>query len=128
MNTINLRSNTECTSMEDMRSKFITLCEQKEFVIDRTCIKQDKEDRDCGVMVGYKDKEIVVAARGSGTSKRAMVSVITICRPRQSAISMITYWRRLCSMGQSVSSVWLSYPVCEYRTGAAILLIWRTRI
>ena len=57
MKTINLRSNTECTSMEDMRSKFITLCEQKELVIDRTCIKQDKEDRDCGVMVGYKDKE-----------------------------------------------------------------------
>jgi len=61
MKTINLRSNTECTSMEDMRSKFITLCEQKELVIDRTCIKQDKEDRDCGVMVGYKDKEIIVA-------------------------------------------------------------------
>lgn len=29
-------------------------------------------------------------------------------------------------MGQNVSSVWLSSPVCEYMAGAAILFVWRT--
>lgn len=61
MKTISLRKNTECTSMENMRSQFVTLCEQKEIKIDRTCIKQGKADLDCGVMVGYNGKEVAVA-------------------------------------------------------------------
>lgn len=62
MNKITLRNNVECTGMENMRSQFITICEQNAVDIDKTCIKQNKEDRDCGVMVGYKDNNVVAVA------------------------------------------------------------------
>jgi len=83
--------------MEDMRSKFITLCEQKEFVIDRTCIKQDKEDRDCGVMVGYKDKEIVVATpwfrniKESDGKRYYYMQTATICHKYDYLLEPIQY-------------------------------------
>ena len=62
MDKITLRNNVECTGMENMRSQFITICEQKEVDIDKTCIKQNKADLDCGVMVGYKENKIVAVA------------------------------------------------------------------
>lgn len=58
---IGMRKSVECTGMEDMRSKFITIVEQKGIGYDKTCIKQCKADRDKGVMVAMSEGKNVAA-------------------------------------------------------------------
>ena len=47
-------------SMELMREKFLKVCEEQGIEIDKTCIKQSKEDPSNGTLVGYKEKKAVV--------------------------------------------------------------------
>lgn len=46
--------------MEAMREVFIKMCEEQGFDIDKTCIKQSKEDTSHGTLVGYKEKKAIV--------------------------------------------------------------------
>ena len=47
-------------SMEVMREKFLKACEEQGIDIDKTCIKQSKDDTSHGTLVGYKEKKAVV--------------------------------------------------------------------
>ncbi len=47
-------------SMELMREKFLKACEDQGIEIDKTCIKQSKDDTSHGTLVGYKEKKAVI--------------------------------------------------------------------
>ena len=47
-------------SMEVMRENFLKVCEEQGIDIDKTCIKQSKDDTSHGTLVGYKEKKAVI--------------------------------------------------------------------
>ncbi len=57
---LEIASPIESKGMEAMREAFVKMCEEQKFDIDKTCIKQSKEDTSHGTLVGYKDKKAVV--------------------------------------------------------------------
>lgn len=61
MKKVSLKKNVVCANMEAMRSEFVTLCEQHNITIDRTCIKQSKNDLNKGVVVGMYGKETIAS-------------------------------------------------------------------
>lgn len=57
---LEIASPIESKGMEAMREAFVKMCDEQKFDIDKTCIKQSKEDTSHGTLVGYKDKKAVV--------------------------------------------------------------------
>ena len=57
---LNLSEPIEAKGMEAMREAFIKACDEQGIDIDKTCIKQSKDDNSHGTLVGYKDKAQVV--------------------------------------------------------------------
>ena len=57
---LNLSEPIEAKGMEAMREAFIKVCDEQGIDIDKTCIKQSKDDNSHGTLVGYKDKAQVV--------------------------------------------------------------------
>ena len=51
METIKIRKNIVSNGMEEMRSQFVTLLNEKQIEFDKTCIKQSKADLGKGVIV-----------------------------------------------------------------------------
>ena len=50
----------EKLDVEAMREAFVKVCDEQKIDIDKTCIKQSKDDTSHGTLVGYKDKKQVV--------------------------------------------------------------------
>ena len=61
METIKIRKNIVSNGMEEMRSQFVTLLNEKQIEFDKTCIKQSKADLGKGIIVATLKGEQVGA-------------------------------------------------------------------
>ena len=61
METIKIRKNIVSNGMEQMRSEFVTLLNEKQIEFDKTCIKQSKADLGKGIILATLKTEAVAS-------------------------------------------------------------------
>lgn len=87
MDKITLRNNVECTGMENMRSQFITICEQKRWTLTKLASSRSRQTLTAVLWSAIRRTKSWLLLLGIALSRRKTASVITNFLPHHQASS-----------------------------------------